>query len=469
MSNGDKLFIPTVQRALVLQGGGALGAYQAGAFRALYEKLRKQIGSGDDDNTESLFDIVAGTSIGAINGAILISHFLEHRTWKGSAERLEDFWKYLSTPTPEISEALKQWKAEKVKGTNPSIASEEAARRYYSVKAFYKSGIKNVFQPIHPPKQDKRFCDSENQWLVYDNEPLRKSVERFVRFPIATSLERKEPRLLVISVDAKEGTTVTFDSYEKEKGIRETQYGNSLLGKSIFVKYDEGLDIKHLMASSTLPEFYVYEEIDGRMFWDGGLLSNTPIRELLEAHKKFWEKSIGTQNLENSLKKKGSDNLDYDDKQGRAPRIPDLELYIINVISPKKNGATTGEDFILEDIDGVRDRKMDITLSDGYDAKTDGLFTDYVNLIERLISLGDRDEVIRDRINKILEEYTTRRFSTEEVKKNLDILKNTFKIVKVVQIQRTDDNDSISGKMGDFTFETINKLIQDGFHDALSK
>ena len=69
---------------------------------------------------------------------------------------------------------------------------------------------------------------------------------------------------------------------------------------------------------------------------------------------------------------------------------------------------------------------MDITLSDGYDAKTDGLFTDYVNLIERLISLGDRDEVIRDRINKILEEYTPRRFSTEEVKKNIDILKNTL-------------------------------------------
>jgi hypothetical protein len=112
---------------------------------------------------------------------------------------------------------------------------------------------------------------------------------------------------------------------------------------------------------------------------------------------------------------------------------------------------------------------MDITLSDGYDAKTDGLFTDYVNLIERLISLGDHDEVIRDRINKILEEYTPRRSSTEEVKKNLDILKNTFKISKVVQIQRSDDNDSISGKMGDFTFETINKWIQDGFHDALSK
>jgi hypothetical protein len=76
---------------------------------------------------------------------------------------------------------------------------------------------------------------------------------------------------------------------------------------------------------------------------------------------------------------------------------------------------------------------MDITLSGGYDAKTDGLFTDYVTLIERLISLGDRDKVIRDRINKILE-YTPRRFNMEEVKKNLDILKNSFKIVKVVQI-----------------------------------
>jgi predicted acylesterase/phospholipase RssA len=71
-----------------LQGGGAPGAYQAGAFKALYEKLRKIIGSGDTDNNEPLFDIIAGTSIGAINGAILVSYFLENRTWKGSAERL---------------------------------------------------------------------------------------------------------------------------------------------------------------------------------------------------------------------------------------------------------------------------------------------------------------------------------------------------------------------------------------------
>ena len=145
----------------------------------------------------SLFDIIAGTSIGAINAAILVGYFLENKTWKGSAKRLEDFWKYLSTPTPQISEALKQWKVEKEKG-NPLVSSEEAARRYYSVKEFLKSGVENVFKPIPPPKEDKRFYDSQNKWLIYNNDPLRKSIERFARLPIATSFERGEPRLLVV-------------------------------------------------------------------------------------------------------------------------------------------------------------------------------------------------------------------------------------------------------------------------------
>jgi NTE family protein len=93
----------------------------------------------------------------------------------------------------------------------------------------------------------------------------------------------------------------------------------------------------------------------------------------------------------------------------------------------------------------------------------------HVNLIERLISLGDNDEAIKEKINKILDEYTPRQFNTQEYKKYIDTLKNTFKIVKVVQIQRKDDSDSISGKIADFTAETISKLIQQGYEDALSK
>ncbi len=92
-----------------------------------------------------------------------------------------------------------------------------------------------------------------------------------------------------------------------------------------------------------------------------------------------------------------------------------------------------------------------------------------MNLIEKLISLGDKDELLKGKINRILEEYTPRRVMTEEIKRNIDILKSTFKIVKIIQIQRKDDHNSISGKLTDFTRETIDRLIQEGYQDAMSK
>ena len=482
MLNSYKYSIPRVQRALVLQGGGALGAYQTGVFKALYEKIKRIQSDDNSENNIPLFDIIAGTSIGAINGAILVSHFLENKTWRGSPEKLESFWRYLSTPTPDISEALKPWKAEHEKGSH-QVASEEAARRYYSVKEFSKSGVKNVFKPMYPPKQDNRFCDSQNQWQLYDNKPLRKSIEKFVKFPIATNFDKGEPRLLVISVDAAEGTTVTFDSYETEQGKRETVYGDSHLGKSVVIEYNEGIGIKHLLASSTMPEVYAYEDIEGRKFWDGGLLSNTPVKELLEAHKKFWEKRIGSENLENSFGRKSkikSENVteyniseedkDIQKQKNHFQRIPDLELYIVNLLSPKQtNNGDIDSSIVPEDFDGVRDRHIDIKLGDGYNTKTDHLYSDYVNLIEKLIGIGDDDEILKAKIEKILDDYAPRRFITEEFKKNIDILKNTFQIVKEVKIQRKDDENSISGKLADFTIETINKLIHEGYEDALSK
>ncbi len=59
---------------------------------------------------------------------------------------------------------------------------------------------------------------------------------------------------------------------------------------------------------------------------------------------------------------------------------------------------------------------MDIKLGDGYNTKTDGLYTDYVNLIEKLISLGKNDEAIQEKIERILDDYTPKRFVTEEIK-----------------------------------------------------
>jgi NTE family protein len=87
--------IPERERAFVLQGGGSLGAYGAGVYKGLYESLSKA-DTEKGKKREPIFDIIAGTSIGAINAAILVSYVVENQTYEGSAERLVDFWNYLS-------------------------------------------------------------------------------------------------------------------------------------------------------------------------------------------------------------------------------------------------------------------------------------------------------------------------------------------------------------------------------------
>ena len=136
--------IPKVQRALVFQGGGALGAYQAGVFKSLYEKIKRNQ-KLMMKNDVPLFDIIAGTSIGAINGAILVSYFLENKTWDGASERLESFWKHLSTPTPNISEALKLWKTEYEKG-NPFSRLRRISKKILFSKRIFKIGCRKRIQ-----------------------------------------------------------------------------------------------------------------------------------------------------------------------------------------------------------------------------------------------------------------------------------------------------------------------------------
>jgi NTE family protein len=70
-----------IQRALVLQGGGALGAYEAGVLNILSRNLRMEDKENGEEN-RLLFDVIAGTSIGAMNGAILVSQYLETKSWE---------------------------------------------------------------------------------------------------------------------------------------------------------------------------------------------------------------------------------------------------------------------------------------------------------------------------------------------------------------------------------------------------
>lgn len=147
-----------VHRALIFQDGGSLGAYEAGAYKAISEEMSTFIKKRYREKKEeepTLFHIVSGTSIGAINAAILVSYVKENKTWEGSGQRLIDFWKYHSTHSavenmnPYFEYHWNFWHT-----LDESIASGESARRYYSTKEFIINGVPNVFRP-KIPKSDK--------------------------------------------------------------------------------------------------------------------------------------------------------------------------------------------------------------------------------------------------------------------------------------------------------------------------
>jgi predicted acylesterase/phospholipase RssA len=224
LSSKNARAIPARERALVLQGGGALGAYEAGAYKALYEFVTERDEKAGNRGRPA-FDIIAGTSIGAMNSAVLTSYVVENGTYEGSVERLLDFWNYLSKESnADTNPFFKPW-WDHLHNVDKAVASGEAARRYYSSKEFAMTGVPHVFSPL-TPMHDRRFFDFfGNIWYRFSNEPLRKSLERFVKFPIATSYEDNQPRLLLVAVDVADGAPVVFDSYAKEDGSRKSEYG----------------------------------------------------------------------------------------------------------------------------------------------------------------------------------------------------------------------------------------------------
>jgi NTE family protein len=439
LNNND---IPNKQRALVLQGGGALGAYESGVLSVLCKELAHEYREGP------LFDIIAATSMGAMNAAVLVSNVVNRKkTWEEAAKELENFWtdegRGLSS-TPGFSNLW--W--EQVRMQKKFSASPEAARRYYSVKEYLKYGTPNVFLPL-PPEPDSKFADQDNTWIAHDSSPLQNTIERYSKdennkekLSIATNWNNKEPRLLLISVDVAEGKTVAFDSYHTKAEDPE----NSL--------YEgDGITIDHVMASGTIPIFYKFREIPtkgGRKFCDAGILSNTPFRELLQAHRDYWKRRVGDDKVE----------------------IPDLDVYIVNVHPSKQDKVPT-------DLDGVKDRINDITFMDRnshYDETVADLVTDYTDLIDRLKVLAKsyfenkykKDIVFQNEFERLLKiiEGKTSGDAGEHRKYKEDLLKGRFRLTKVIRIENGSYKDSTSGKVGDFTSKSIMNLIEKGKQDA---
>jgi NTE family protein len=463
------------QRALVLQGGGALGAYEVGVIKVLCKKvMEKDMKKGTTNGP--LFDIIAGTSIGAMNAAVLLGNVVKKgKAWDKAVEDLEKFWtegialkegsdriNYDIPPEDNFSmypwwepwtEEFRNWKPDRKKIV--SIASKEAARRYYSTTEFVYVG-KKVFS-IKTFRPDDKFLNKEPfaQWMVLDDAPLQSQIELFGDLPIATRFDKGEPRLLITAVDIAEEIAVTFDSYKKADGKRKTVYypgrkygrkNDEQNSKPIVIEYEDGITIDQVMAGGALPELYDPKEIGGRKFWDGGVLVNTPLNELLSAHKDYWV------NVENK-------------------DVPDLEIYIVNV-----HPSRIEDKDIPNQYDEVKNRNIDILYGDrtyrdqcSFSTITD--YNDFITSLQDLASDHIKDDDERNAFQQKFQALKNKRAKStsdtvgEDVKYE-DLIRGRFEI-KVMRIERKHDAaTSTSFNGADITKQTIEALIKEGEEDT---
>ncbi|MBI3346593.1 MAG: patatin-like phospholipase family protein [Burkholderiales bacterium] len=211
---------PRPQVVLVLQGGGALGAYQVGVYQALHE-------AGIEP------DWVIGTSIGAINAALIAGNPPERRM-----ERLDAFWRHVEHQNT-LAGPL-DWL-----GMGNLLANMTTVMR----------GIPAFFEPNLAALRGTRAALGVDKASYYSTEPLRDTLRALVDFE---QLQHGGMRLTVGAVNVRSGQMRYFDSREEPVGL------------------------EHIMASGALPPAFPAVCIDGEAYWDGGLYSNTPIEAVLD-------------------------------------------------------------------------------------------------------------------------------------------------------------------------------------------
>ena len=208
------------QVVLVLQGGGALGAYQVGVYNALH-----------DAGIEP--DWVIGTSIGAINAALIAGNPVGERM-----DRLQAFWRHVEKP-----------------GTIPGPLDWLGMGNMMANMTTVMRGIPAFYEPNLNALRGARANVGVEQASYYSTEPLRRTLSELLDFK---SLDGGPMRLTVGAVNACSGAMRYFDSR------------------------NEVLCVEHVMASGALPPAFPAVRIDGEPYWDGGIYSNTPIEAVLD-------------------------------------------------------------------------------------------------------------------------------------------------------------------------------------------
>lgn len=213
------------QNVLVLQGGGALGAYQAGAFEALFASGRRT-------------EWVAGVSIGAINAVLIAGNPPEHRV-----DRLRAFWDLVSSGSSEMA-----------------FIADLMPRGFYnemSANAAMAQGVPGFFSPRFPPAalMPAGTADASS---FYDTAPLRKTLLELADFDY---LNTGAVRLSTGAVNVETGNMTWFDNAKQT------------------------ITPEHIMASGALPPGFPAIKIDGQYYWDGGLVSNTPLQYVYDKRR----------------------------------------------------------------------------------------------------------------------------------------------------------------------------------------
>jgi NTE family protein len=236
MAKGATHVLPFERVALVLQGGGALGAYQAGVFQALHE-------------ANISVDWLCGTSIGAINGALIAGNRPQDRV-----ERLREFWETVTKPPLRIPNV--PWFTDLPWNGNGHA-------RYWtnrmSAFATMLHGAPGFFSPrAFPPINSA--AESPDLVSYYDITPLRETLARLVDFDLLNS----EPmRFTALATNVRTGEPAYFDNRERK------------------------ITAAHVLASASLPPSFPPTEIDGEYYWDGGVVSNSPMQFVVDNRGRY--------------------------------------------------------------------------------------------------------------------------------------------------------------------------------------
>ncbi|MEO6960181.1 MAG: patatin-like phospholipase family protein [Burkholderiaceae bacterium] len=234
VKSNDKSFdLPPYETvALVLQGGGALGAYQAGVYQGLTDAGIKP-------------NYLSGISIGALNIAIIAGNAPRRRI-----ERLTEFWETICEPNfgYPVNAFAEQSFFDLNDATRRSMSTLSAASAIVN-------GQKGFFSPRFPPTSSW-VSGSPAAASYYDTSALKDTLERLCDFDRINSAEQ---HVSVGAVHVSTGNLVYFDNTRTS------------------------LRAEHFMASGALPPAFPAVEINGEYYWDGGLVSNTPLSHVLES------------------------------------------------------------------------------------------------------------------------------------------------------------------------------------------